>query len=149
MDEFELPMSHTYGGWKELCGAPKFHIQANKELLGAKHIKFHKIKLFTRYIKLWKSKKKPKIYWAINFINRSYVSNHIIILLSNIYLTYSRIFLFQFLSRISILPSHPITQPDSTISAHYRLDWDYSVISLAQIWLCSGLYIFCTMVTKL
>jgi len=23
MDEFELPMSHTYRGWKELCEAPQ------------------------------------------------------------------------------------------------------------------------------
>jgi len=92
----------------------KFHIQANKELLGAKHIKFHKIKLLTRYVKLWKSEEEPEIYWT-NFISRKYVSNHIVILLSNIYLTHSRIYLIQFLSRIFILPPHPITQSDSII----------------------------------
>ena len=87
----------------------KFCVQANKELLGAKHIKLHTIKSVTRYIKLWESKKEPKIYWAAYFINRRYVSNHIVILLLNIYLAHSRMFLFQFLGRITIIPPHSIT----------------------------------------
>jgi len=111
----------------------KFLVQANKELLKVKHIKLYKIKLFTIYIKLWKRKKKPKIYWARNFINKSYVSNHIVILLSNIYLAHSRIFLFQFLGRIFILSSQPTTQPDFTISAHYRPNWDCSVLILNSV----------------
>ena len=66
MDKFELPMSYTHEGWMDLSyqchihmedrrnyvKLQKFHIQANKELLGVKHIKHDKIKLFTRYIKL-------------------------------------------------------------------------------------------------
>ena len=39
----------------------KFHIQANKELLGAKHNKLHKIKLLQDTSSYEKSKKEPKI----------------------------------------------------------------------------------------
>ena len=138
MDEFELPMSYILGGWMNLSyqchihmedernyvKLHKFYIQANKKLLGVKHIKLHKIKLLQDTSRYEKSKKEPKIYWATNFFNRSYISNHIVILLSNIYLAHSKIFLFQFLGRMSILPPHPTTKPDFTIFVHYRLSLD-------------------------
>jgi len=86
MDEFEVPMSHTYGGWKELCEAYKFHIQAKINLLWAKNIYLHKTKLLqdtSNYERAWRSQRYIEL--QISSIETIQV-NHTVILLSNIYL---------------------------------------------------------------
>jgi len=42
MDGFELPMSYTYGGWKELCDAPQiYYFSYQRAYLQTSRIRSH------------------------------------------------------------------------------------------------------------